>query len=283
MPRVFCCPRWAPSDLAGDPEDQEEIDAMFHLRASSQPLDLINEANLMAYGLAPTGGEGEISKVLLTAMIVTVVLASQPITGAPSTSDPLPSPSPLTDGGNAPDHPEPAHPVEILVERASQVEAPTPVGTAPVTLGMQPYIYVLIVLVPCVSFCLFFFPFLLELPLRYPVEDPSVMALLRGAGSFRPQGAASGACKALRRSMGDSLGHTSAFTALTTRAAPFTPVARSQQKTSEVGPSSNSHSHIRASFEEEVMMIDLGKLPPNCKELASALMHFAPSGFHEEL
>lgn len=109
------------------------------------------------------------------------------------------------------------------------------------------------------------------------------MSLLRGVGSLHPRGAALGACKALRRSVGDSPGQAFATIALAARVAPFALADWLQQKIPKVDPSNNSYGHNRASFKEEVTMIDSGKLPPSCKELASASVHFAPHGFHKEL
>lgn len=62
--------------MNGDLEGQGEIDTVFRLRVPPQPLDLINEANLMACGLAPTGDEGKTSKVWPATTITTVIPAN---------------------------------------------------------------------------------------------------------------------------------------------------------------------------------------------------------------
>lgn len=123
---------------------------MFCLRALPQPLDLINEASLMACGLTLAGDEGEASEVQPAATTITVVLANQPtpkgIIRVPAVSNLSSSLAPPNDEISAPNGLEPTHLAEVAADPARENEAPTPARTVPVAPSIQPRVHVLIIL-----------------------------------------------------------------------------------------------------------------------------------------
>lgn len=70
IPRVFCLLRWAQVDIEGDLEAQQEIEAMYSLKAFPQHLDINVGANLRVCGLDPPDDEGAISEAQIVMAFV---------------------------------------------------------------------------------------------------------------------------------------------------------------------------------------------------------------------
>lgn len=109
------------------------------------------------------------------------------------------------------------------------------------------------------------------------------MPLLRGASSFCQQGTIAKACKAFRRSVEDTLCHAFAVMVAMMRVLPSFSTIQPFEEALGVSPSSNFHSRARVPPEEELAMIDLGVLPPSCKDLTSTLVHLTPPKFYKGL
>lgn len=130
---------------------------MFCLKSPCQPLDLINEANLMACRLAPMGDGGETSEAQLPTTTMVVVLANQPaprgIIEVPAMFDLPWSSAPPTERTSALDGLEPTHPTKVIADPVCKTEVPAPARTVPMASNIRPRTHILIRLKSCVSSC----------------------------------------------------------------------------------------------------------------------------------